>query len=127
MRLNVKHIGSFNRTEKWLAKNKRDDHFIRILKNYGQRGVSELQRATPMDTGEAAASWYYTVEQSARGYRLSWNNSKMAGNVPLVVLLQYGHGTTGGTWVPGRDFINPALVGIVDSISRDLWKEVENG
>lgn len=119
-----KHRGDFRRTKKFL---RRKFSFSRLLNEYGKRGVEALSIATPKDTGEASSSWYYNVSKTDTGYMLSWSNSKMAGGVPLVVLLQYGHGTRGGTYVPGQDFINPALLPVINRLSEDLWKEVLNG
>lgn len=126
MRVDVNHKGDFNTLERYL-KNAKRMKFEKILKRYAQRGVDELRLATPKDTGEAADSWYYEITQTKKGYKLSWSNSDAAGSVPLVVLLQYGHGTTGNTWVQGHDFINPALAKIMSDISADIWKEVRRG
>ena len=43
---------------------------------------------------------------------------------PIVLLLQYGHGTRNGGWVEGRDYINPAIQPVFDRIVDDAWKEV---
>lgn len=126
MRVLAKTRGSFKNLERYLQGQSRTERRIRsILNRYGQAGVTYLAQATPKDTGETADSWYYTVEKSKNGYKLSWRNSKAAGRVPLVVLLQYGHGTAGGTFVQGIDFINPALRPTVNKISEAIWKEVK--
>lgn len=124
MSIGFKHKGSFQNLERYLNRHKSLD-LARILDKYGRQGVAKLSAATPKDTGEAADSWYYDVIKTREGYKLAFSNSKMAGSVPLVVLLQYGHGTTGGTFVPGNDFINPALRPVVEQLSQDLWKEVK--
>jgi hypothetical protein len=46
------------------------------------------------------------------------------GNIPVAVLIQYGHATGTGGIVQGRDFINPALRPIFDQMAADMWKEV---
>ena len=48
----------------------------------------------------------------------------MAGNVPVVILLQYGHATREGTYIEGTDFINPAMKEIFESIADEAWREV---
>lgn len=97
----------------------------RVLEKYGGLGVAALSRATPQDTGEAASSWDFSLlEQKDGYYRLSWTNSKMAGRTPLVILIQYGHGTRNGGYVPGIDFINPALKPIFEGLKRELFLEV---
>lgn len=96
-----------------------------ILNKYGEKGVKALNQATPSQTGRTAASWSYTVEAKGGAYTIAWTNNVMAGDVPLVILLQYGHGTGTGGYVAGRDFINPAIQPIFDQIATDVWKEVK--
>ena len=117
--------GNWEKTERFLKTRDRIDPY-ELLERYGRQGVYALAANTPFDSGETKNSWRYTVEKTRRGYALSWYNTKMAGRTPLVILLQYGHGTRGGTFVQGRDFINPAIRPILDSISEELRKEVSS-
>lgn len=95
-----------------------------ILNDYGRKGVQALARATPVDTGEASQSWSYKVEGDQKRSTITWYNSAMAGSVPLVIILQYGHATKSGYFLSGRDFINPALKPIYDGLHARLKKEV---
>jgi hypothetical protein len=117
--------GSFKNTESFLKKNHRRN-LVNILNRYGQKGVAALAAATPSETGETARSWYCEIETVRDGARMTWHNSHMAGNTPVVVLIQYGHGTGTGGYVQGRDFINPAIRPIFDQIANDVWMEVTN-
>jgi len=94
-----------------------------ILHEYGQLGVGALSSATPVDTGETASKWSYKVKQKGERYKLIWTNSEVVGDAPLVLLLQYGHGTKSGFFLGGRDFINPALKPIYDSLHERLIEE----
>lgn len=123
--IRFKHKGDFRKTERFLSGASKIN-FTKILDIYGKRGVSALSRATPKDSGEAAASWGYEISQKQNQVTITWTNSKMAGGVPLVILIQYGHGTGTGGYVQGYDFINPALRPIFDSILNDVWREVTN-
>lgn len=121
--ITFKHRGNFNKTEGFL-KEASNPRLKSIFEKYGREGQHALEEATPVDTGETKQSWHYKVEETATGYSLSWYNTVMAGKTPLVILLQYGHGTRGGTYVQGRDFINPAIQPILDKLADSLWKEV---
>ena len=121
--INVKHNGDFKNTERFLSGAQKLD-YERILASYGRAGVSALSAATPVDTGEAANAWGYAISKNGNVISLMWTNSKMAGNVPLVILIQMGHATGTGGYVRGLDFINPALRPIFDQIANDAWKEV---
>lgn len=116
--------GSFDKTEAWLHRLQRGE-FYKVLDRYGQMGVSALAAATPVDSGEAARSWGYEVRIKGSSASIAWTNSNMAGSVPVVILLQYGHGTGTGGYVQGRDFINPAIKPIFDKISNEVWKAVK--
>lgn len=95
-----------------------------ILNKYGQLGVQALQTATPIDTGQTAASWSYTVKRKNGGYSLDFYNGHTNQGVNIAIILQYGHGTGIGTYVEGVDYINPALKPIFDQISEQIWEEV---
>lgn len=115
--------GEYAQTEKALKRMSSQEIF-RSLKKYGQEGVNALAAATPKDTGETASAWGYKLDFSRGRYTLSWFNTVMAGDTPLVVLIQYGHGTGTGGYVHGRDFMNPAIQPIFDRISNEVWMEV---
>lgn len=97
-----------------------------ILQAAGREGVNALSRATPTETGRAAHSWSYEVAKSGSGYTVTWYNSDIENGFPVVISLQYGHGTGTGGWVEGRDFINPAIGPVMDSIAERIWKAVES-
>lgn len=115
--------GDFRNLEKFLTRMSQGEVF-KTLDRHGQAGVDALSMATPRDSGSAASSWSYEVVKTKRTYSISWTNSDMAGGVPVVILLQYGHGTGTGGYVQGRDFINPALKPIFDKIANEVWKAV---
>lgn len=97
-----------------------------LLDKYGREGVRALQNATPVDSGKTAQSWYYEIERKEGSASLYWCNDAMDADndTPLAILIQYGHGTRGGTYVEGIDFVNPALKPVFDEMAERLWKEV---
>jgi hypothetical protein len=123
MHISFRHKGSFRKTESFMSNASRKD-FRYIFDRYGMIGVGELEKATPRDSGLTADSWSYKVNKTDKGYSLGWYNNNMAGNTPLVILIQYGHGTRAGAYVEGIDFINPAIKSVLDKIAEDIWKEV---
>lgn len=116
--------GNFSKTFRFFERCRNLFH-VGVLDSYGREGVVALSRATPVDTGEAAASWRYHVTISKDKMSIEWlNDCVTRDGTPIVVLLQYGHGTGTGGYVLGRDFINPAIQPIFDKIADALWKEV---
>lgn len=123
MKLRVFHKGDFKKTERFLEGAKTFN--IRpLLKRYGEAGVRALAAATPKDTGELASSWGYEIQTDRTGARVIWTNSKIVNGIPIAIILQYGHGTGGGGYVQGRDYINPAMRHIFDELADAAWKEV---
>lgn len=122
MGLKVSSIINFSNLEGRLRRPKRD---VRpILEIYGERGVQALRDATPVDTGETAASWYYDISRDGDTWVLTWANSNVQNGANIAVLLQTGHATTGGTWVQGIDYITPALQDIFKEFQIKIKKEV---
>lgn len=121
--IKVKHRGNFKAVETFLKRMKNKD-FTELLKRYGQKGVDVLSSATPVRTGLTAASWSYEIEHGAGVSKIIWTNSNIVDGVPIVLILQYGHGTKNGGYVQGRDFINPAIRPVLDEIAKSAWEEV---
>lgn len=122
----IKTTGDFNHITKFLNFISGSKYIEDILKRYGEKGCKALEEATPEDTGETANSWSFETYHDSSRCRITWHNSKMAGGVPLVILIQYGHATKNGGFVQGVDFINPALKPVFDKILEEVWREVVN-
>lgn len=115
--------GNFNRTERYLRRLKALE-LDAILNKYGQMGQNILANATPVESGETAQSWYYTIVQRPGYYSIRWHNRHQNDGVPIAVILQYGHGTGTGGYVQGRDYINPAVKPLFEEMANNAWREV---
>lgn len=116
--------GDFKIALKYLNKIKDIATMEMALKQYGEQGVEALRRATPKDSGKTADSWYYVINRDGDKVRIDFKNSNVIEGVPIAIILQYGHGTGGGGYVEGRDYINPVVQPIFDAIANEAWKEV---
>jgi hypothetical protein len=126
MSIVISTTGSFDKTTKFLEFLS-SGRIFDSLETYAERGVAALAAATPEATGKTANSWSYEVVRSGGTYSIYWTNSDMdEEGTPIVILLQYGHGTGTGGYVQGRNFILPAIVPIFDQISADVWKAVQS-
>lgn len=98
-----------------------------VLNKYGEEGVKLLQSVTPVRTGKTRASWYYKVKQQGNGVvALEFHNSNIQrGQYNIAVIIQTGHATRGGSWVQGRDYINPAIRTLFDEMSANILKELK--
>lgn len=124
--ISVTQSGNTDNLERFL-KNMKANSLFDALETFGQEGVSALESATPRETGVAAGSWYYTIRRTNGGATISWHNSDIDDQgTPIVLLLQYGHGTGTGGYVQGEDFINPAIKQVFDEATNAVWKAVQS-
>ena len=115
--------GDFEKTYDFLKRMSRGDAF-KVLEKYGKIGVDALASATPVDSGDTAASWTFEVERTGSTYSINWLNTNVNGGVNIAIILQTGHGTGTGGYVQGRDYINPAIQPVFDKIANEVWREV---
>jgi len=117
--------GDFRHTDAFLER-MRSRSYLKQLNRFGAQGVAALKRATPEETGQTAQSWVYEIIQRPGYYSIQWMNTNVRnpGNIPIAVLIQYGHGTRNGAYIQGIDYINPAMRPIFRDIAAEAWKEV---
>lgn len=121
--ITFKQKGDFSRTIRYLNRIKSPSK-LTVFDKYGKAGVEALRSATPTETGKTAGSWYYKVESNGDSTTISFCNSNINKGVSIAIILQYGHGTGTGGYVQGRDYINPAIQPVFDSLADAAWKEV---
>jgi hypothetical protein len=123
MGITVQADGSFANTQRFLRR-LAGSRISEILHRYGPEGVAALSAATPVETGETAHSWTYEVRQSKGSYEIVWKNTHVVNGANIALLIQYGHGTGTGGYVPGRDYINPAMKPVFDKILAEVRRVV---
>lgn len=121
--INVSSTGSYKGTMKALTTLVNGSIFDDMV-NYGRMGMLALSDATPVLTGQTAASWDFVIESGNGYYKLVWTTDHSEGGPPVAILIQYGHGTGTGGYVSGRDFINPTMAPIFDFIIKDLSRKL---
>ena len=115
--------GDFNKVQKWLN-SLLNKEYLNVLSIYGQKGVEALRAATPVDTGLAASSWNYQISFERGATSIAWTNDDIEGGCSVVILIDRGHATKSGTWVPGLHFIDDALMPVIKEMEDALWREV---
>jgi len=121
--IGVDTSGSFKNADEFLAR-MLNNNLSAKLKSYGQAGVQSLSKATPIETGETAHSWDFRIVENKGGPTIEWFNTHVNHGVNIAIIIQYGHGTGTGGWVPGIDYVNPAMGPVFNKIMDDFWKEV---
>jgi hypothetical protein len=121
--ITLKQKGNFDKLTSFLERIK-EPFNMGILNKYGMKGVEALREATPKDTGKTSESWSYKITRENDIVKLSFLNSNRNQDVPIAIILQYGHGTKNGGWVEGIDYINPAIQPLFEELAKEIWKEV---
>ena len=124
MRIWATDEGDFSDTIRALQK--MQDNVEGIIRDACERAMEALRIATPKDTGLASDSWGYTIEGGNGGYTITIHNYDIEGGYNVALLVQYGHGTGTGGYVEGRDFINPAIQPIFDTLADEVWKGINS-
>ena len=121
--IKFRHKGSFKHAEKFLE-NANRRQYLKKLDVFGREGVAALSAYTPVASGKTAESWDYEIHWGHGNVTIYWTNSNFNDNVPIAVILQYGHGTGTGGYVQGIDYINPALKDVFRHIADAAWEEL---
>lgn len=124
--IEIESHGDWSKTSKWFNKVLRRSYKDQLAK-YGEMGVANLSANTPKDTGLTSRSWGYEITEDEDSVTITWTNSNMARErISIALLIQHGHATRSGTFVQGRDYINPSLAPVFDAISKKAWEEVNS-
>ena len=126
--IKLKQQGHYEKTKKFLNKALHGD-YLKLLDDFGHKGVELLRNATPKDSGVTAASWSYSIDRHPTYTRIFWSNDNKATNsrgydFNIVILLLYGHATRNGGWVEGYNFVDETMKPIFDEMAKDIWNEL---
>lgn len=123
MSVTVTTKGDFKKTRRWLD---RLEHYeiTRVLNKFGEIAVQRLNELTPKRTGKTAESWYYEIHEGTDAVSISFHNSNINEGQLIALLIQEGHGTKRGHYVPGRPYIDEALNPVYKELFSTVWKEV---
>ena len=123
--INVAIKGDFKKLDGFFERIK-EIPSVGLLNKCGEIGVEALREATPKRTGKTANSWEYRiVRERNRPTAIEWYNTNYSGHECIAILIQYGHAGVNGTFIQGRDYINPAMQTVFDDIANMVIKEVK--
>lgn len=97
------------------------------MQQIGNKVVSTLASNTPVDSSELRNGWQAITEKTSSGTELAIiNNSHPETPTNLAVMLEYGHYTGTGGWVPANPFIKRSVNGMYKAFLKQLNKELSN-
>lgn len=113
--------GNYDRTIDALKKGINPEKDLDLDK-YGQMGVANLQARTPANSGKTAQSWYYDITKKGSTVSINFRNSYTVNGTVIAILIDKGHATRGGGFVPAKPFIDEAIDPVYDEIIKDIRK-----
>ena len=123
--IKFKQKGNFSKLNNYFEKLK-ETMDLGILNKYGEKGVNALKSVTPVRTGLTRDSWTYEIEHTKDSVALRFLNTNIQNGQNIAIILDVGHGTRGGGWVEGRNYIEPAIQPIFDELAKESWNELKS-
>lgn len=126
--ISVKSYGNFEKTLKRLKDLSEINKTIyNIADKHARIAIESLKSNTPVATGKTAESWRYEIQMdNNNNLKLAFFNDNIVDNIPVVILIAYGHATKNGGYVQGNDFITPIMNDIFNNMAENIWKEIRN-
>lgn len=123
MKVTLESKGDFNKALSWLNKTSSAKPQVNKIAN---DGVASLSRNTPRDTGATASGWKATTTTNGTTTEIVWTNVAYPGMpVNVAKLIELGHGTRNGGYVPPRPYIRNAMKpvwGHIDHVVKEMVK-----
>lgn len=126
MRISFTEKGNFEATTGWLNRVSRIDP-TDAMQSLGQEGIASLRAATPVDTGQTASGWAVEIEETRKGVEMSFvNRAHPYTSTNVAMLIELGHGTRTGGYVPPKPYIKGALTNVFSKAGTVLVEGVMN-
>lgn len=126
MKISFESKGDFDVVRSWLKKVVSTNPSVAI-NQIASEGTRSLAANTPKDTGETAAGWKAEVSTKGGVTEIGWiNTAHPEAGVNVAKLIELGHGTRTGGYVPPnpyiKDAMNPIFKDAGDKIVKELIK-----
>jgi hypothetical protein len=124
MKFSFESKGGFNKASKWL-----DDisntNTRKLVDKVSKEGTNSLSINTPRSTGETAASWKEKVTVTDDTIEVAWiNEAHPESDVSVAKLIETGHGTRTGGYVPAKPYIKDAMKPVWSKLDKEVRKEL---
>lgn len=121
--ITIESNGDYKKVSKYFKLVRRTSQ-LRNAASIADTCIQRLIAATPTETGLTANSWNYKIEQRRKKTMIHINNTNMQNGINIALLLEFGHRTRGGSWVAGRDYIDPVIQKTYLEVLNKTWKEM---
>lgn len=127
MKIRYETKGDFKRTQSWLNRISRNET-IEGFGRLAEEGTKRLSSNTPKDTGVTAMGWRDQVNKTKDGIEIVWTNvAHPEASVNIAKIIDIGHGTRNGGYVPPRPYIKSSMQPIWDMVDKMVRELIEDG
>lgn len=124
MKVTFESKGDFNKTLAWLARAVNKSPTV-ALQQIAKEGEKVLAANTPKDTGETASGWTSEITSKRGSSEISWmNTAHPEANVNVAKVIDLGHGTGNGGYVPPRPYIQKSMDEVWKNAGDRIAKEL---
>ena len=125
MKLKFESVSRHGRTEKWLEE---VSNVVptRIVGRVAKEGVEALKSNTPIgESGDTARAWEAKITSKGDVTEVYFvNNAHPEAGVNIARLIDSGHGTINGGYVPPQPYIKESIEPIFKKATEDYIKEM---
>ena len=114
----VKESGNFKNTETFLLSHRESLFTEKDIVDIAEKSMELFRKNTPTKSGKTAESWSYTIEKENNQYVIYVNNSNIQNGLNIAILIDTGHGTASGKYVPGTHYIDETI--------EEIYKYIDN-
>lgn len=124
MKVSFETKGDSKALEQWL-KNVSSATPSASLNSIARQGEQSLAANTPKDTGVTASGWKAKVTSKGTTSEIAWTNTAHSGeSVNIAVIIDQGHGTGTGGYVPPKPYIKKSMNSVWSTAGDKIAKEL---
>lgn len=124
MKVKFESKGSWDKTLSWLSRASSRAPTT-ALTRIAENGIQQLKSNTPKDTGATASGWDAEVTIGRNKSEVSWyNRAHPEAGVNVAKIIDQGHGTRNGGYVPPRPYIQSSMDKVFKDASNMVAKEM---
>lgn len=124
MKISFETKGDFEEIRKFLDNVSKNDPSM-ALSRIANDGEKSLSRNTPRDTGATASGWRAEITTKDNNSEIAWRNIAHPNErVNVAKIIDQGHATGTGGYVPPKPYIQKAMESIWKTAGDDIAKEL---
>lgn len=93
------------------------------LKKIADDSINDFILASP--TSEISEGWSYDIISDKKKVSLFFNNSANQNGENIAIIIDLGHGTIDGNWVPGKNYLSEPIKKTYEKLLDVTWRALK--